>query len=414
MDPNLLSAVILAGGRSSRMGRPKAWLPVDGVPMLVHVAARVRPLVSEIVVVAAPGQDLPALEGLGPVRVVSDRVEDEGPLPALALGLVTIARPYAIALGCDAPLVRLELLRFLAEACERADADAAIPRWNDRLQPLVAAYHRRLASRLQALAASGERRLQTLAHLERIRLVDADELRAIDPDGRSFTPVNTPLEFAAIAPTRTVESRATKPLESASMNPVPELAFESTTPLSQAEFAAWIRDRHDSHLNHYELLDGKVVMTPPAGYPHGNIGAAIGGVITPFVWARTLGTCLDSSQGFELPSGDTVEPDFSFVSQERWSAMLPPRRGEFLKVVPDLVVEILSRSTERRDREQKRKSYDRNGVREYWIIDPERRALVVFTRGDGAFDAGVTFAAGSTFRSRVLPGFELDVALVLG
>ena len=92
------------------------------------------------------------------------------------------------------------------------------------------------------------------------------------------------------------------------MSAPPELAFESTRTLTQEEFAAWVAARWRGDLNHYELLDGRVVMTPPAGYPHGAIAAALGGILEPFVRQRKLGKCFDSSQGFELPSGDTVEP----------------------------------------------------------------------------------------------------------
>jgi Uma2 family endonuclease len=197
------------------------------------------------------------------------------------------------------------------------------------------------------------------------------------------------------------------------MAALPELAFESTRTLSQEEFAAWVAARWRGDLNHYELLDGRVVMTPPAGYPHGAIEAALGGILEPFVRKRTLGKCFGSSQGFEVPSGDTVEPDYSFVSAERWHAMPPPEEGRFLRVVPDLVVEILARSTAALDRGEKKDVYERSGVREYWPIDPRARALLVYTRQGDRFDTGRTFAEGQPFSSAVLPGLAFDVASVL-
>jgi len=186
-----LSAVILVGGHSRRMGRPKAWLTLGDLPLLVHVAARVRPLVREIVVVAAAHQDLPALEA----RVLRDPVPDLGPLPALALGLAAIATPYAFALGCDAPFVRRAVLRLLAR--EVVGAAAAIPLWDGRPQPLIAVYHRRLADPLATLNKAGERRLQAAAALPGVRLVPAERLREADPEGASFRTLNTPAEYAA-------------------------------------------------------------------------------------------------------------------------------------------------------------------------------------------------------------------------
>ena len=168
LGPDRLSAVILAGGRSSRMGRPKAWLPLAGVPLLAAVAARVRPLVSEIIVVAAAGQDIPACDA----RVLRDPESDLGPLPAVALGLAAIRTTHAFALGCDAPFVRRALLRLLTR--EVGDLDGAVPRWDDRLQPLVALYHAHLAPALAALAAAGERRLHVVASLPRVRTVPGE------------------------------------------------------------------------------------------------------------------------------------------------------------------------------------------------------------------------------------------------
>jgi len=197
------------------------------------------------------------------------------------------------------------------------------------------------------------------------------------------------------------------------MSALPELAFESTRTLTQEEFAAWVAARWRGDLSHYELLDGRVVMTPAAGYPHGAIEAALGGILEPFVRKRTLGKCFGSSQGFELPSGDTVEPDYGFVSAERWRAIPQPEEGRFLRVVPDLVVEILSPSTAAVDRGEKKDVYERNGVREYRLIDPRARTLLVYTRQGDRFDTGRTFAEGQPFSSAVLPGLAFDVASVL-
>ena len=191
LETHDLSAIIVAGGRSRRMGRPKPWLPLADVPLIAHVAARVRPLVHEVVVVAAAEQDLPSLAA----RIVRDREPGLGPLPALALGLETVTTPYAFALGCDTPFVVRSVLRLLIE--EVAGADAAIPVWQDRLQPLVALYHRRMASGIGVLAAAGERRLHSVASLPGVRLVPAERLRARDPGGASFRTLNTPEEYAA-------------------------------------------------------------------------------------------------------------------------------------------------------------------------------------------------------------------------
>jgi Uma2 family endonuclease len=192
-----------------------------------------------------------------------------------------------------------------------------------------------------------------------------------------------------------------------------DLVFESTSTLTQDEFFEWVLARPASDLNHYELLHGRVVMIPPAGHPHGTIDGALSCVLGTFIRERRLGIFFGSSQGFELPSGDTVEPDFAFVTAERWNAIPPPPAGRFLRIVPDLLIEILSRSTSGRDRGEKREIYEQNAVREYWIVDPEADRLTAFSCRERRFDAGRAFGRGSGFDSDVLVGLRFDVASVL-
>jgi len=186
------SGIVIAGGRSRRMGRPKAALPLGGTSMLEYVGARLAPLVRELVIVAAADQQVPTMNLAG-ARVLRDRVRDAGPLPALALGLRAIATPWAIVLACDTPFVRGAVLRCLLD--ERGTA-GAVPRWDGRLEPLVACYHRDLAPRIEALVARGERRMQAIAELAGVRVVETDRLTPLDPAGWSFRSLNTPEAYA--------------------------------------------------------------------------------------------------------------------------------------------------------------------------------------------------------------------------
>jgi Uma2 family endonuclease len=126
-----------------------------------------------------------------------------------------------------------------------------------------------------------------------------------------------------------------------------------------------------------------------------------------------VGLSFDSSQGFALPSGDTVAPDAAFVSRERWDTGPPPSRGEFLRVVPDVVFEILSPSTKSRDRGEKKAIYERNGVREYWLVDTDADRMIRFSLLDGRWDEGATFELHDLARSAVLPGLVIDVRKLL-
>ncbi len=187
------------------------------------------------------------------------------------------------------------------------------------------------------------------------------------------------------------------------------LAFRSYDRMSQAEFAGWLDTLPAGDLHHYELLDGFVVMEPPAGWPHGQIEARVVARLDAFLGSKPRGRLFGSSQGFNLPSGDTVEPDIAFVSNERWQELERPVRG-FPAVVPDLVVEILSPSTKRIDQKQKKRIYERNGVREYWLIDPASQSVRCLVLTAHGFDEGRVFSVDQTLASHVLPGPRIPVA----
>lgn len=188
------------------------------------------------------------------------------------------------------------------------------------------------------------------------------------------------------------------------------LVFESVETLDQREFGEFVAERErQGDRARYELLNGRVVMNPPAGYPHGEVGGKIQHRVGAFVQSRDLGRVFDSSQGFELSSGDTVEPDHGFVSNERWSAAPAPIEGEFLRVTPDWVAEVLSTRTASRDRGEKKAIYERNGVCEYWLVDARSRQVTVHVLSDGRFDRGSIHTEDETIRSRVFAGIGLRV-----
>jgi Uma2 family endonuclease len=191
-----------------------------------------------------------------------------------------------------------------------------------------------------------------------------------------------------------------------------EVVFESTRTMPQEAFEEWVRERQGWDPNHYELLHGRIVMTPPAGYPHGEIAANVVALLHGFVKPRRLGRVFDSSQGFAFPSGDTLEPDATFISNQRWEAAPPPVDGKYLRVVPDLVVEVLSSGTASRDRGEKKAAYAENGVREYWIVDKTAHEIVVFALEGKRYGGERSFADGERAQSAVLVGLEFEVAEV--
>ena len=184
-----------------------------------------------------------------------------------------------------------------------------------------------------------------------------------------------------------------------------QAAFVSTETFTQKEFKRRLDERPASDINHYELLRGRIVISPPAGWPHGSVESNIHIPLETFVRTNGLGVLLGSSAGYDLPSGDTVEPDISFIANERLAAGPAPQPGKFVRIVPNPVVEILSPATAQKDRTEKKAIYEENGAEEYWLVDTKRREIMVYTLSGKRFGRGKVYPARDILSSRLLKGF---------
>ena len=188
------SAIVLAGGRSARMGRPKAMLRIGTSTLIERTVAELLHAFDDVVVVAAPETEGIELPALGAAAIVRDSEAYRGPAEALARGLRAARHDVAFACSCDLPMLRAEVAGRLIALID--DFDAVIPRVGDRLQLLHAVYRRRCADALEAMSARGERRLSALVEAINGRVIDEAEYRRIDPDALSCFNINTPEDYA--------------------------------------------------------------------------------------------------------------------------------------------------------------------------------------------------------------------------
>lgn len=186
-----------------------------------------------------------------------------------------------------------------------------------------------------------------------------------------------------------------------------ETAFVSIETFTSEEFERLMADLPANDPNTYELIDGRIIMTPPAGWPHGEYESGIVAALRDFVTTHQLGRVFGSSQGFRLTEKDTVAPDAAYVSNQRWAESPSPVVGKPLRVIPNLVVEILSPTTAKNDLEDKRALYERCGVDEYWIVDPQKPSMTIWAlKGDQYEEVDAARGRGRV-RSRILPGFSV-------
>jgi molybdenum cofactor guanylyltransferase len=184
------TAIVLAGGRSSRMGTPKALLPFDHQPLIVHIVATLRRLFPEVVVVAAPGQDLPSM----PITLVRDDVAYQGPVGGIYYGLRAAGGDVSFVTSCDSAFLNSDLISHLLS--QISQYDVVVPHWQGRFQPLHAVYRRSVLPLLEGQLARGELRPVYLFDKVRTRRIDEEEIRRFDPEGWSFFNMNTPEEYA--------------------------------------------------------------------------------------------------------------------------------------------------------------------------------------------------------------------------
>jgi molybdopterin-guanine dinucleotide biosynthesis protein A len=174
------SLLVLAGGGSRRMGRPKAWLEVGDTFLLRYVVDRLAPAFSEVMVSFAEPEQL---EEPLPYRIVFDRKRSAGPLAGLEAGLLAAHNEVIFAVACDMPYVTQEIAQMAIAAARRSDA--AIPRIDGRPEPVCGAYRRAaLPAITEALNAGRLKTADAIAEL------DVTWLEGVDPD--LFRSLNTP------------------------------------------------------------------------------------------------------------------------------------------------------------------------------------------------------------------------------
>lgn len=192
-----VAGLVLAGGKSSRFGGDKASALLGGRPLLQWVISALDGVCDSIVVVRAVGQMLPGVESQAHLRVVDDEWPGKGPLAGLVSGLAATRADVCFAVSCDAPLVRPELVPWLA--ARAGGHDVVCPQVNGVLQPLCAVY--RPTTCLPVFRGLVERDLLKLvAALDELDtlVVSEAEVRTVDPDLRSFRNANRPETLAEI------------------------------------------------------------------------------------------------------------------------------------------------------------------------------------------------------------------------
>jgi molybdenum cofactor guanylyltransferase len=184
-----VEAAILAGGRSSRMGRDKAGVELDGVPLVARVARAIAQCIARVRIVlhdadASPPLDLP---------VIRDIHKERAPLVGIAAALACAEAPWVLIAACDMPDLQPALLLALcALAPVESPYSIIVPEGPRGPEPLLALYRPRLLPLLEERIVAGDLALQPLLATEHALRIPADDLRSADPTLASLHNVNRP------------------------------------------------------------------------------------------------------------------------------------------------------------------------------------------------------------------------------
>jgi molybdopterin-guanine dinucleotide biosynthesis protein A len=189
------AAIILVGGRSRRMGRDKAFLPLpgnNGITFVQHLASLLTSQCSQVILVARDA--LQAADYMLPgVRIITDRISDIGPLMGIYSGLSAVHSSHALVTAVDMPFLQPDVVTFLLS--QPLDDALLVPVVNDIPQVLLAVYPRSILPEVEDRLQAGRRDPRSLLDVAKVRYIAEAQLRKVDPQLHSFVNINTSEEW---------------------------------------------------------------------------------------------------------------------------------------------------------------------------------------------------------------------------
>lgn len=183
----VMTSIVLAGGKSLRLGHNKALEEISGQSLIQRVVERLELLGTEVTVVVAQGDQLflPDLD----VKMVADVYPDKSALGGIYSGLKAASSFHSLVVACDMPFLNIDLLRYMIELSPAFDV--VIPRVNGLLEPLHAVYSRNCLPPIEGMLHEGRLKIADLLPAVRVRYVEDAEVERLDPEGLSFFNINS-------------------------------------------------------------------------------------------------------------------------------------------------------------------------------------------------------------------------------
>ena len=183
-----MTSIILAGGKSLRLGRSKFLEIIEDKSLVQWVVDRLAVLSTEIIIATARGEAIPCSSAVE-IKTVADIYPGKGPLAGIYSGLMASSSPRAIVVGCDTPFLSTGLLEYMTQTSPTFDI--AVPRIKDKVEPLCAVYSKNCLAPIQDLLERNELQIIKLFSMVKVKYVGEDEIDSFDPEHLSFFNINS-------------------------------------------------------------------------------------------------------------------------------------------------------------------------------------------------------------------------------
>jgi molybdopterin-guanine dinucleotide biosynthesis protein A len=189
---NRITGIILSGGKSIRMGENKAFIEIEGMPIIKRIHSLFERIFEEVIIVTNEEE----LYRNFNAKIYNDLFKNGGVIGGLYTGLFFSMLPYSFCVASDMPLLKESVIEYLVRNVE--DYDVVVPRTKDGLQPLHAIYSKQCLEPIKIIIDQKKHRIIDLYKMVRTKIIDEFEFISLDPERESFVNINTPEELLQI------------------------------------------------------------------------------------------------------------------------------------------------------------------------------------------------------------------------
>jgi len=189
---NDLTGIILSGGKSARMGKNKAFIEIEGTPIVDRIHGLFKNLFKEIIIVTNQKELFTNVDA----KIYIDIFPNRGVLGGLYTGLFFSSFEHSFCVACDMPFLKRSVIEFLIS--RRSNFDVVVPMTKDGLEPLHAIYSKRCLEPIRRLLEQGRSKVIDLYAMVKVKTIEEHEFFAMDPKKESFINVNTPEDLLSI------------------------------------------------------------------------------------------------------------------------------------------------------------------------------------------------------------------------